>query len=418
MEQIRFVLDRFFYGWKMNALVFDKDDKLLDFCMGNIEKISGDSAEMMEEVHKGMLAKKENTSTLFSAMKEKCKKAGIPTIYMEEDGIYYISFYDNEERFFILGPVSADTLSFAQQVAYRKRHHVSNRKYVVPKVSFAKALNGVALVYYVLTGKQVTEDAIMKASQVEADVNVAPSEMMSYEIQNTTEEKQHLAYKDELKWTLAIENGTLEAKEKRLTPENMEKVDQIGTLANSNSLKQFEYMAVTASCLASRAAIRGGVNAYEAYRTSEMFLQKISKCTNVMEILQTHMEISETFSEMVRSVKANRSSNCIEQCKDYIARHRTKKFSLNDIADAVGKNPSYLSRVFSEQTGMTMQEYALNIRLEAAANILEYSNESIGGIAEYLSFPSQSYFGERFKKKYGVTPAEYRKQHKIRDFKE
>ena len=177
-------------------------------------------------------------------------------------------------------------------------------------------------------------------------------------------------------------------------------------------------MAVTSTCLASRAAIRGGVNAYEAYRTSEMFLQKISRCTNVMEMLQIHMEISETFSNMVRVVKENRSSDCVEQCKDYIARHRTRKFSLNDLAKTVGKNPSYLSRVFSEQTGMTMQEYALNTRLEAAANILQYSNESVGGISEYLNFPSQSYFGEKFKKKYGVTPAEFRRKNKIRDFKE
>lgn len=418
MEQIRFVLERFFYGWKMNALVFDKDDKLLDFCMGTIEKISGDSAEMTKDVYNEMFVKNENTSVLFSAMKKKCKDAGIPTIYMEEDGIYYISFCDNEERFFIFGPVAADTLSFAQQMAYRKRHHVSNQKYEVPKVSFAKALNGVALVYYMLTGKQVTEDAIMKASKVDVEVQVAPSDMMSYEVKNTTEEKQHLAYRDELKWTQAIENGILEKKENRMTPENIEKVEKIGTLADSNSLKQFEYMVVTASCLASRAAIRGGVNAYEAYRTSEMFLQKISKCTNVMEMLQIHMEITETFTQLVCEAKTNRNSDCVEQCKDYIALNRTKKFSLNDVADAVGKNPSYLSRVFSEQTGMTMQEYALEIRLEAAANILEYSNESIGGIAEYLSFPSQSYFGDRFKKKYGITPAEYRKQHKIRDFKE
>lgn len=137
-----------------------------------------------------------------------------------------------------------------------------------------------------------------------------------------------------------------------------------------------------------------------------------------MEMLQIHMEISNEFARMVRAVKENRNSDCVEQCKDYIAHHRTKKFSLNDVAEAVGKNPSYLSRVFSEQTGMTMQDYALNVRLEAAANILKYSNESVGGIAEYLSFSSQSYFGEKFKKKYGLTPADFRKKNKIRDFKE
>ncbi len=414
MEQVRFVLDRFFYGWRMNILVYDKEDKLVDFCVGTEEKISSEYQDIFRDV----IINDAATNELYLVLKEKCKLADMPVIHMEEDGIYYLAFLDKEENIFIFGPASADTLSFAQQLSYRKRHHVSHQKYQVPKLPFAKSLNGVALVYYILTGRQVTEDAIMNVSEVKTDVNVEAVDMMIYEIQNTTEEKQHLAYQDELRWTTSIENGVLEQKEKRMTPENLEKVEKIGTLANANSLKQFEYMAVTSSCLASRAAIRGGVNAYDAYRTSEMFLQKISQCTNVMEILKIHMEISGTFTNMVREAKKNRNSDCVEQCKDYIAHHRTRKFSLNDVAEAVGKNPSYLSRAFSEQMGMTMQEYALNIRLEAAANILQYSNESVGGIAEYLNFPSQSYFGEKFKKKYGMTPAEFRKRNKIRDFKE
>lgn len=414
MEQIKFILERFFYGWKMNVLVYDKDDQLVDFCVGTKEKVSSEYMAFFQELHRKDTFAKE----IYETLKEKCRCADMPVIYMEEEGIYYLSFLDSEENLFLFGPASVETLSFVQQMSYRKRHHIKKQEYLVPKVSFSKSLNGVSLVYYILTGRQVTEDAIMKVSEVEADVNVAPVDMMAYEIENTTKEKQHLAYQDELRWTMAIENGVLENKDKRMTPENLENLEKIGTLANADSRKQIEYMAVTSSCLASRAAIRGGVNAYDAYRMSEMFLQKISKCTNVMEILKIHMEISETFTEMVCKVKENRNSDCVEQCKDYIARYRTKKFSLNDVAEAVGKNPSYLSRVFSEQTGMSMQEYALNIRLEAAANILRYSNESVGGIAQYLDFPSQSYFGEKFKKKYGMTPAEYRRRNKIRDFKE
>ena len=414
MEEIRFVLERFFYGWKMNVVVFDKKGNLLDYCIGGEQLVTSDCKELSKEVFES----NEYLETIFSFTEKTCSDKDIPVIYMEENGIYYIIFKDREERVFLFGPACAERLSFAQQVAYRKRHHVTKQNYQVPKVAFSRSLNGVAIVYYMFTGKQVTEQEIMEASQVPVDFNIKSSDILNYEIQATTEEKQHLAYRDELNWIASIENGTLSAKEKRMTPENLKKVEQIGTLADANSLKHFEYMAVTACCLASRAAIRGGVNAYEAYQLSEMFLQRISHSTNVMEILQIHMEISRAFSEKVCLVKENRNYDCVEQCKDYIARHRTKKFSLEDVAAAVGKNPSYLSCVFSEQTGMTMQDYALNTRLEAAANILRYSDTGIGDVAEYLSFPSQSYFGERFKKKYGVTPATYRKQHKIRDFKE
>lgn len=56
------------------------------------------------------------------------------------------------------------------------------------------------------------------------------------------------------------------------------------------------------------------------------------------------------------------------------------------------------------------------VRLEAAANMLRFSEEQIGAIAEYLCFPSQSYFTERFRKQYGMTPGEYRKENQIIDF--
>ena len=124
------------------------------------------------------------------------------------------------------------------------------------------------------------------------------------------------------------------------------------------------------------------------------------------------------FSERVRRVNENRLSSDVEKCKDYIARNRTKKFTLSDLAENVGKNPSYLSDKFSRETGMTIQEYTKRQRLEAAANMLVYSDTGIGDIAEYLHFSSQSYFGVCFKDYYHMTPAKYRERHRVIDFKE
>lgn len=86
------------------------------------------------------------------------------------------------------------------------------------------------------------------------------------------------------------------------------------------------------------------------------------------------------------------------------------------MAKDLGLSRSYLSRHFSEQTGITLQDYVLQTRLEAAANMLRFSEEQIGAIAEYLCFPSQSYFAERFRKQYGMTPGEYRKEMQVVDF--
>ena len=50
--------------------------------------------------------------------------------------------------------------------------------------------------------------------------------------------------------------------------------------------------------------------------------------------------------------------------------------------------------------------------------MLRFSDERIGDIAEYLGFSSQSHFSNLFMKKYGQSPAEYRRKNKIIDFKE
>lgn len=412
MDDVRFVLERFFYGWKMNAIVFDADGKLVDFVMGTREKVDFSKKEELE----GIIDVEDND--LYDTIHSKAEKANAPIIHVGQDGIYYLAFWDDEKRFFLFGPAAIEELSFAQQIAYRRRHQIKKQGYLVPKIPLASSLNGVALVYYTLTGRQVTERHIFESSHLkEGDIDLK-QDMMVYETKNTVEEKQHLAYQEELNWLSRIENGTLESVEDQMTPENLEKMERIGTLTGGNSMKQYEYMAVASVTLASRAAIRGGVNAYESYRLSELYMQKISLCTNAMEILQIHMQAGLKFAELVRQSKENRNYDCVEQCKDYIARHRTQKFSLEKVSEAVGKNASYLSRLFSEQTGMTMQDYAMNVRLENAANLLQYSNESIGEIAEYLNFSSQSYFGEKFKKKYGQTPVCYRREHKIRDFVE
>ena len=56
----------------------------------------------------------------------------------------------------------------------------------------------------------------------------------------------------------------------------------------------------------------------------------------------------------------------------------------------------------------------MRCKLEEAKSLLTYSDKSLIEISNYLCFSSQSYFQNVFKKKYGMTPKQYRDQaHKI-----
>ena len=76
-------------------------------------------------------------------------------------------------------------------------------------------------------------------------------------------------------------------------------------------------------------------------------------------------------------------------------------------------SPQYLSRLFKEQMGVTFLEYLNGLSLAEAEKALIRSEEGIARIAMDSGFPSEKAFSRQFRKKYGVTPSEYRRTHYI-----
>ena len=90
--------------------------------------------------------------------------------------------------------------------------------------------------------------------------------------------------------------------------------------------------------------------------------------------------------------------------------------NLSEIADILGLSETYLSRLFKKETGERLQDYIVSVRLEHAANLLKYSEESISKIAEYVNFPSQSYMGKIFKERYLLSPKQYREKNRPAEY--
>lgn len=398
-DVVEFALERIYRGWQIEAHACDKDGNLL--------------VTMADRYPEGFQAVPDKDLT--EEIRKKCMSKDFPVIYMEEDMVYFMAFLGADECLYLLGPVATEGLSFSQNHAYRQRHRIAEQKYRIPYLPPVRALTGLSLAYYMITGKMVTEKELMQEN--EEVKKIQEYEHLIYQIQQDSEENRRFSYRDEKRWLAQIQNGTLQPRLSQIDRENMQKLDRVGRLAVNNSFKQYEYMVISQICLASRAAMEGGMNTYEAYSLSDMYYQKVSKCTDVMELLNICLQVEKDFSEQVSLAKQqNRKDNYIEQCRDYIARHRTKKFSVNEMAKELGMNRSYLSRQFSARMGITIQEYVLQQRLEAAANMLRYSGEQIKSIAEYLCFSSHSYFSECFRKQYGMTPDAYRKENRVIDF--
>ncbi len=81
-----------------------------------------------------------------------------------------------------------------------------------------------------------------------------------------------------------------------------------------------------------------------------------------------------------------------------------------DIAAASGFSPNHLSRKFREAAGIGTHEYLVQIRLHHAALALASTEDSITQIALRCGFSDSNYFKDVFKKNFGLTPREYRRE--------
>ncbi|WP_309274553.1 response regulator [Paenibacillus sp.] len=89
------------------------------------------------------------------------------------------------------------------------------------------------------------------------------------------------------------------------------------------------------------------------------------------------------------------------------------KLSLVDIAKEIPLNPSYLSYCFSEEVGVTFQEYLLSYRIHQAKLLLaNHLDWGMTAIAEGAGFSSQHHFSNAFKKITGITPSQFKESYR------
>jgi len=82
---------------------------------------------------------------------------------------------------------------------------------------------------------------------------------------------------------------------------------------------------------------------------------------------------------------------------------------LQGIQNRLHYSPAYICHYFKNQTGMTITEYANEIKLKHATFYLANTSLSLREICDRIGYDSLSYFHKLFQKKYGITPTQYRK---------
>ena len=94
----------------------------------------------------------------------------------------------------------------------------------------------------------------------------------------------------------------------------------------------------------------------------------------------------------------------------YINANYNKQITLDELAAKSGYSKSRFSHVFSEFTGTTPIKYQNNIRLNASCEMLSSTELTIAAVAYSCGFSDPLYYSKLFKRKYHLTPTEYRQR--------
>jgi AraC-like DNA-binding protein len=101
----------------------------------------------------------------------------------------------------------------------------------------------------------------------------------------------------------------------------------------------------------------------------------------------------------------------VHSCMQFISMHINEPISVMNVVSHSGKSRVYLFKKFLQELGMSIGAYITQCRLREAKSLLRYTDKALGEISSYLCFSSQSHFQNVFKKHFGVTPKEYRRQY-------
>lgn len=112
--------------------------------------------------------------------------------------------------------------------------------------------------------------------------------------------------------------------------------------------------------------------------------------------LQTSIQLEQTKNKVIAEVNT------------YLTLNLAGDTSLSTIADYVHLNPSYLSRLYRQEQGMTLSDFIIQLKIEKAKQLLSDHTKKIFEVALAIGFDNPSYFTQFFKKHCHMSPLDYR----------
>lgn len=156
--------------------------------------------------------------------------------------------------------------------------------------------------------------------------------------------------------------------------------------------------------------LKNNQTAETVYRSFEEDSQKIMDFyTDLNEMVYWFTELIRSTFETVIADRKSRSQLPIRMAKQYVQENYNRQVSLEDVAEAIGLSPAYLSTMFKKEMGINFSDFLISCRIEAAKELLKTTDLPIAEVAEKVGYTDSRYFSKTFHKVVGLKPSMYRK---------
>lgn len=181
-------------------------------------------------------------------------------------------------------------------------------------------------------------------------------------------------------------------------------------LKSTSAIDQIHNIAVEISLTCLRYSIRAKVDTEDKYISDIQSLGKIFTMSSIPEIKEYLFHMVEKTTKDMGQQQLNRINKLILNIKSYVDENFTDHdLTLVNVAKKFYLNPSYLSRTFKKETGISFIKYLTNVRMDKAISLLaDKEDVKVFEIADTVGISDPNYFGTCFKKYTGVSISEYK----------
>ena len=141
----------------------------------------------------------------------------------------------------------------------------------------------------------------------------------------------------------------------------------------------------------------------------DSILATVQQCNTLTEL---HLLLKNNLQILFKNCQQEKPVNStILAIQDFVKHnYNNESLSVKDISEAVFMSSSYVCTLFKNETGLTLNQYITDIRMEKARQLLADPSYKITDIASRTGYSDSNYFAKLFKKHVGLSPTEYREK--------